>query len=64
MCHTEISEGKLVDHLASLLVSGDKSIDDNFPDEQFIFVTSITGWRLYFDDAANQLVFGIGILLI
>ena len=27
-------------------------------------MTSITGWRLYFDGAANQLGFGIGILLI
>ena len=27
-------------------------------------MTSITGWRLYFDCAANQLGFGIGILLI
>ena len=27
-------------------------------------MTSITGWRLYFDGAANQSGFGIGILLI
>ncbi|XP_019073393.1 uncharacterized protein LOC109121961 [Vitis vinifera] len=27
-------------------------------------MTSITGWRLYFDGATNQLGFGIGILLI
>ena len=27
-------------------------------------MTSIAGWRLYFDGAANQLGFGIGILLI
>ncbi|KAL6348470.1 hypothetical protein AAG906_008921 [Vitis piasezkii] len=28
------------------------------------YVTNITGWRLYFDGAANQSGFGIGILLI
>ena len=50
--------------MASLLVSDDKPIDDDFPDEQFISMTSITGWKLYFDGAANQSGFRIGILLI
>ena len=54
----------IVDHLASLPVSGDRSIDDDFPDEQFVSMTSIIGWQLYFDGAANQSGFGIGILLI
>ena len=54
----------VVDHLASLLLFDDKPIDDDFPDEQIISVTSIAGWRLYFDGAANQSGFGIGILLI
>ena len=54
----------VVDHLASLPVFDDKPIDDDFPDEQFVSVTSIAGWRLYFDGAANQSKFGIGILLI
>ena len=58
-------KGSIVaDHLAPLLVSDDRSIDNDFPDEQFISVTSIAGWRLYFDGVANQLGFGIGILLI
>ena len=43
----------VVDHLASLPVFDDKPIDDDFPDEQFVSVTSIAGWRLYFDGAAN-----------
>ena len=51
-------------HLASLPVSDDRPIDDDFPDEQFVSMTSITGWKLYFDGATNQLGFGIGILLI
>ena len=45
-------------------VSDDRPIDDDFPNEQFVSVTSIVGWRLYFDGAANQSGFGIGILLI
>ena len=54
----------ITDHLASLPVSNDKLIDNDFLDEQFVSVTSIAGWRLYFDGTANQLGFGIGILLI
>ena len=54
----------VVYHLSSLPVSDDRLIDDDFPNEQFVFVTSIAGCRLYFDGAANQFEFGIGILLI
>ncbi|XP_010665037.1 uncharacterized protein LOC104882648 [Vitis vinifera] len=54
----------IADHLASLPVFDDKPINYDFPDEQFVSVTSIAGWRLYFDGAANQSGFGIGILLI
>ena len=50
--------------MASLPVSDDRLVDDDFPDEQFVLVTSIAGWRLYFYGVANQLGFGIGILLI
>ena len=45
-------------------VSDNRLIDDDFLDEQFVSMTSIVGWRLYFDGAANQLGFLIGILLI
>ena len=44
-------------------VSDDKPIDDDFLNEQFVSVTSIVGWQLYFNGAANQSRFGIGILL-
>ncbi|RVW87634.1 Retrovirus-related Pol polyprotein from transposon 297 [Vitis vinifera] len=58
-------KGSIVaDHLASLSLSNDRSVDDDFPDEQIVSMTSITGWRLYFDGAANQSGFCIGILLI
>ena len=50
--------------MASFPVSDDKPIDDDFPNEQFVSGTNIAGWRLYFDGVANQLGFGIGILLI
>ena len=45
-------------------VSDDRPIDVDFPNERFVSVTSIAGWRLYFDGAAKQLGIGIGILLI
>ena len=56
--------GIIIDHLDSLLVSNDRSIDDDFSYEQFVSFASIVGWLLYFDGAANQSRFGIGILLI
>ena len=61
----KLVKGSIVaDHLASLPISNDRSIDDDFPNEQFVSVTNIARWQLYFDGAANQLGFGIGILLI
>ena len=62
--HKSIKGSVVADHLASLPVSDDISIDDDFPGEKFVSVTSIAGWRLYFDGAANQSGFGISILLI
>ena len=53
-----------MDHLASLPVSDNRLVDDDFPNEQFVSVTSIAGWKLYFDSATNQSGFGIDILLI
>ena len=61
----KLVKGSIVaDHLASLLVFDERPIDNDFPDEQFVSMTSITGWQLYFDGAANQSGFCIGILLI
>ena len=58
-------KGSIVaDHLASLPVSDDILVDDDFHDEQFVSMTGIARWRLYFDGAANQSGFGISILLI
>ena len=54
----------VVDHLASLPVSNGRAIDDDFPDEDIIAATSLLGWRMYFDGAANHSSYGIGVLLI
>ena len=51
-------------HLASLLVFDDIHINDDFPNERIVSVTSIAGWWLYFHCATNQLGFGIRIILI
>ena len=62
--HKSVKGSIVVDHLASLPVFDDIPIDDDFPDEQIVLVTSIAGWRLYFNVASNQSGFGIGILFI
>ena len=51
--HKSIKGSILTDHLTYLLVSDDKPINVDFPYEQFVSMTSITGWRLYFDGDAN-----------
>ena len=46
-------KGSIVaDHLASLKIFDGRPNDDDFLDEQIVSVTSIVGWRLYFDGAA------------
>nr|CAN73642.1 hypothetical protein VITISV_007331 [Vitis vinifera] len=58
-------KGSIVaDHLASLLISEDRPVDDNFPNEEFVAMTSLSGWCLYFDGATNQLGYEIGVLLV
>ena len=54
----------LADHLASLPVTDSRVIDDDFPDEEIAGVTSLSGWHMYFDGAANHFGYGIGVLLI
>ena len=54
----------LADHLASLPVTDSRVIDDDFPDEEIVGVTSLFGWSMYFDGAANHSGYGIGVLLI
>ena len=54
----------LVDHLAPLPVTDSRVIDDDFSDEEIAGVTSLSGWHMYFDGAANHSRYGIGVLLI
>ena len=54
----------LADHLASLPVTDSRVIDDDFSDEEIAGVTSLSGWRIYFDGVANHSGYGIGVLLI
>ena len=58
-------KGSIVaDHLASLPTSEDRPVDDDFPDEEFVAMTSLSGWCMYFDGATNQSGHGIGVLLV
>ena len=59
-----IKESVLADHLASLLVTDSREIDDDFPEEEIAGVTSLSGWPMYFDGAANHSGYEIGVLLI
>ncbi|RVW76492.1 Gypsy retrotransposon integrase-like protein 1 [Vitis vinifera] len=53
-------KGSIVaDHLASLPTSEDRPVDDDFPDEEFVAMTSLSGWCMYFDGAANQSGYGM-----
>ena len=48
-------KGSIVaDHLSSLSISEDRPIDDDFPNEEFITMISLSGWCTYFDGAANH----------
>ena len=39
-------------------------IDNDFPNKDIAAMTSLLGWRMYFDGAANHSGYGIGVLLI
>ena len=54
----------IADHLASLPIFDGRAIDDDFPDADITTVTSLSGWHMYFDGAANHSGYEIGILLI
>ncbi|RVX01390.1 Transposon Ty3-G Gag-Pol polyprotein [Vitis vinifera] len=48
-----IRESIVADHLASLLVSNGRVIDDDFPDEDIAVVTSLSGWHInYYSKSA------------
>ncbi|RVW95266.1 hypothetical protein CK203_034228 [Vitis vinifera] len=47
-----------------MVVSDGKAIDDDFLDEDVAAMTSLLGWRMYFDGATNHSRYEIGVLLI
>ncbi|KAL6342230.1 hypothetical protein AAG906_006848 [Vitis piasezkii] len=49
----------LANHLASLTTIESRPVDDDFPDEEFVAMTRLSGWRMYFDGAANHSGYGI-----
>ena len=59
-----IRESIVVNHLASLPFSDGRAIDDDFLYEDVAAVTSLLGWRMYFDGASNHSGYRIGVLLI
>ena len=54
----------IANHLALLPVLDGRVIDDDFSYEDIVVVTSLLGWRMYFDYVANHYGYGIGVLLI
>ena len=54
----------IADHLASLPTIESRLVDDDFPNEEFIAMTRLLGWDIYFDEAANHSGYGIGVLLV
>ena len=54
----------VADHLASLPIIKSRPIDDDFPDEEFVAMTRLSGWRMYFDGTTNHSRYGIGVLLV
>ncbi|RVW83206.1 hypothetical protein CK203_044946 [Vitis vinifera] len=42
----------------------DRPVDDDFPDEEFVAMTSLSGWCMYFDGATNQSGYEIGVSVV
>ena len=51
-------------HLASLPITNNRVIDDDFSDEEVAGMTGLSSWRMYFNGATNHSGYGIGVLLI
>ena len=54
----------VADHIASLPTIESRPVDDDFSDEEFVTMTRLSGWRMYFDGAANHSGYGIGVWLV
>ncbi|RVW70608.1 hypothetical protein CK203_056537 [Vitis vinifera] len=54
----------VADHLASLPTSKDRPVDNDFLDEEFVAMSNLLGWCMYFDCATNQSGYVIGVMLV
>ena len=54
----------VANHLVSLPTIESRLVDDDFPDEEFVSMTRLSGCRMYFDEVANHLRYGICVLLV
>ena len=43
---------------------GEDSVNDDFPDEDFLNIDEKATWKMYFDGVSNQHGYGVGVLLI
>ncbi|RVW60613.1 hypothetical protein CK203_055522 [Vitis vinifera] len=67
-CTFKVTFGKLgymsirgsivTDHLASLSISDDREINDDFLDDEVVAMASLSSWRIYFDGVANHSGYG------
>lgn len=48
----------VTDHLASLSISDDREINDDFLDDEVAAMASLSSWRIYFDGVANHSGYG------
>lgn len=54
----------ITDHLASVLISDGRIVNDDFSDEEIVAMTSLSNWCMNFDDVANHCGYGIGPLFV
>ena len=59
-----IKKSIVTNHLASLPTSEDRPVDDDFPDEKFVVMTSLCKWCMYLNGVDNRSRYGIGVLLV
>ena len=54
----------IIDHLASVLIPDSRIVNDDFPDEEIVAMTSLSNWCMNFDGVANHCGYGIGPLFV
>ena len=59
-----VSTSRLMRWLVLLPVTDNRVINGDFSDKEIAWVTSLSGWWMYFDGVSNHSRYGIGVLLI